>query len=280
MNSHILPAKELDIEQTVFTVPKINKNTKQLGATIKNAKTNSTLLIETPYCIAPFGATAYDGGAKGLADDAKSWSITIKAQGYQQEPENQEQINKFFEFAKAVDEKAIDYGIANSQMIFSKKYDESQRNIVADALFTRCIKPSGTDPNTGNPWPDKITLKVMKKDLLPDVLIFKDSPEPVTLDSWDTLKNTITKGCSMKAIVEFRLYFLNKKFGINVRVLQVKLMTIDRPGRPTGYAFSETLNIKNEKEIEKEIKKEKLLIKDNETAIDSDEEIEVEDENV
>ena len=277
MNSHILSAKELDIEQTVFSIPKINKNTKQLGAIIKNAKTNSSLLIETPYCIAPFGASAYDGGAKGLADDAKSWSITIKAQGYQQQDsENQELIIKFFEFAKAMDEKAIDYGITNSQSIFSKKYDESQRSIVADALYTRLIKPSGTDPSTGNPWPDKITLKVMKKDQLPDVMIFKDSPEPVNLDSWETLKNTITKGSSMKAIIEFRLYFLNKKFGINIRVLQIKLMSIDRPGRPIGYAFSETLPIiKNEENIVQ-----KNDVKEDVAAIDSDEEeIECEDNN-
>ena len=277
MNSHILSAKELDIEQTVFSIPKINKNTKQLGAIIKNAKTNSSLLIETPYCIAPFGASAYDGGAKGLADEAKSWSITIKAQGYQQQDsENQELITKFFEFAKAMDEKAIDYGITNSQAIFSKKYDENQRSIVADALYTRLIKPSGTDPTTGNPWPDKITLKVMKKDQLPDVMIFKDSPEPVNLDSWETLKNTITKGSSMKAIIEFRLYFLNKKFGINIRVLQIKLMSIDRPGRPVGYAFSETLpTIKNEENIVQ-----KNDVKEDVAAIDSDEEeIECEDNN-
>jgi hypothetical protein len=277
MNSHILSAKELDIEQTVFSIPKINKNTKQLGAIIKNAKTNSSLLIETPYCIAPFGASAYDGGAKGLADEAKSWSITIKAQGYQQQDsENQELITKFFEFTKAMDEKAIDYGITNSQAIFSKKYDENQRSIVADALYTRLIKPSGTDPTTGNPWPDKITLKVMKKDQLPDVMIFKDSPEPVNLDSWETLKNTITKGSSMKAIIEFRLYFLNKKFGINIRVLQIKLMSIDRPGRPVGYAFSETLpTIKNEENIVQ-----KNDVKEDIAAIDSDEEeIECEDNN-
>lgn len=268
MNSHILSAKDLNIEQIVFTAPKINKNTKQLGAIIKNAKTNSTLLVETPYCIAPFGATSYDGGAKGLADDAKSWSVTIKAQDYQQQDsDNKELITKFFDFAKAIDEKAIDYGITNSQIIFSKQYDESQRSIVADALYTRCVKPSGTDVSTGNPWPDKVTLKVMKKDQLPDVLIFKDSPEPVPIDSWETFKNTIPKGILMKAIIEFKLYFLNKKFGINMRVLQIKLVSIDKPGRPISYAFSEPLDNKiknNDSNIESNIEN------DNEIIVDSD----------
>jgi hypothetical protein len=272
MNSHIISAKDLDIEQIVFTIPKINKNTKQLGASVKNLKTNSTFYIETPYCITPFGATSYDGGAKGLADDAKSWSITIKAQDYQkQDSENQDSIKKFFDFAKAIDEKAIDYGITNSQTIFSKIYDESQRNIVADALYTRCIKPSGTDVSTGNPWPDKITLKVLKKDQLPDLLIFKDSPEPLNIDSWDTLKTNIPKGSSMKAIIEFKLYFMNKKFGINIRVLQIKLVSIDRPGKPISYAFSDTLNIKNNEESVPEKKIE------TEIAEDSDEEIVCED---
>jgi hypothetical protein len=291
MNSNIVPAKDLNIEQTVFTVPKINKNTKQLGAMIKDVKTNNVLFIETPYCIAPFGASSFEGGTKGLSDDAKSWSIAIKAQGYSQDLENQENITKFFEFAKAIDEKAIDYGITHSQSIFSKKYDENQRSIVADALFTRCIKPSGVDPNTGNLWPDKLSLKVVrnKETSLPDVMIFKDSLEPVNIDSWDTLKNVITKGCCMKAIVEFRLYFLNKKFGINVRVIQIKLLSIDRPGKPTSYAFSEAL-IKNDND-----RAETKLIKNNETVVDkeklkndkddnevndSDEDVDVEDENI
>jgi hypothetical protein len=284
MNSHILSAKDLDIENILFTVPKINKNTKQLSALIKNAKTNSTLLIETPYCITPFGASPYDGGSKGLADEAKSWSISLKAQGYQtQDDENKEMITKFFEFAKALDEKAIDYGITNSQTIFSKKYDESQRGIVADALYTRLIKPSAIDPNTGNPWPDKISLKISKKDQLPDVMIFKDSPEPITLDSWDTLKNIITKGSSLKAIIEVKLYFLNKKFGINIKVLQIKLVSIDRPGRPVGYAFSESLPIKNSESLPIKNSESNIVKKSDETetiVADSDEEeIEYEDQD-
>jgi hypothetical protein len=239
MTSQILNAKDLDIEQIIFTLPKINKNTKQLGAVIKNSKTNSSLIVETPYCISPFGASPYDGGAKGLADEAKSWSITIKAQGYKQETENNENINAFFDFVKKMDEKAIDYGITNSQIIFSKKYDESQRNIVGDALFTRCIKPPGIDPNTGNPWPDKISLKVMKKDQLPDLLVFKDLPDPLTIESWEQFKNIISPGSYLKAIIEFKIYFLNKKFGINARILQIKIMPNDKPQRPISYAFSD-----------------------------------------
>ena len=231
----VLTAKSLDIETTLITNPKLNKN-KQLSAGIINSKTRSAVYIETPYLINPFGISSYDGG-KTITEDQRTYSLSLKAAGGQNE--NTEDIQALFNYLKALDEKAIDYGLLHSQQIFKKKYEESQRSILVDLLYNRCVKASvGTD---GTVYPDKITLKVMKNEqMLPDVLVFKDSPTPLEINNWDTLQNTIPKGTAIKVIMQPRLYFVNGKMGINFRVLQVKLPNFEKVGRPITYAFSET----------------------------------------
>lgn len=233
-NHSVITTKSLDIETIVITTPKLNKN-KQLTAGIINSKTNSAVYIETPNLINPFGLSSFDGG-KVIKDDERSWSIVLKAQG--KGNEDQEDINNLFTYLKALDEKTIDFGITHSQTIFKKKYDESQRSILVDALYNRCVKPSiGTD---GTVYPDKITLKVMKNEaMLPDILVFKDSPSPIEVNSWDLLTNLIPKGTPIKAIIQPRLYIVNGKFGINFRVLQIKLPNIEKVGRPITYAFAD-----------------------------------------
>ena len=229
-----LTTKSLDIETTVITNPKLNKN-KQLSAAIINSKTRSALYIETPYLINPFGLSSYDGG-KGIQEDAKSWSIALKAQGNQSE--NPEDVSTLFSFLKALDEKTIDYGLVNSQTIFKKKYDEGQRSILVDLLYNRCVKPSVSAD--GTVYPDKISLKVSKQsNMLPDILVFKDSNTPLLIDSWEALQEVIPKGSPIKAIIQPKIYFVNGKFGINFRVLQIKLPNIEKVGRPLTYAFSD-----------------------------------------
>ena len=233
----VLTAKSLDIETTVITNPKLNKN-KQLSAGIINSKTKSAVYIETPYLINPFGISSFDGG-KAISDDQRTYSLSLKASGGQNE--NLEEIQMLFNYLKELDEKAIDYGLMHSQQIFKKKYEESQRSILVDLLYNRCVKPSvGQD---GTVYPDKITLKVMKDQqnlLKPDVLVFKDSPTPLEIENWDELNKIVLKGTPIKAIMQPRLYFVNGKMGINFRVLQIKLPNFEKVGRPITYAFSET----------------------------------------
>jgi hypothetical protein len=230
----VLTTNDLDIETTIITQPKLNKN-KQLTAAVINSKTRSALYIETPYLINPFGLSAYDGG-KDIKEEAKSWSLVLKAQGSQND--SAEEITALFNYFKALDEKTIDYGLEHSQTIFKKKYDESQRAILVDLLYNRCVKPSvGGD---GTVYPDKITLKVMKKlDMSPDVLVFKDSADPLSIGTWDDLQSSIPKGVPLKAIIQPRLYFVNGKMGINFRVLQIKLQSVTKVCRPITYAFSD-----------------------------------------
>ena len=231
----VLTAKSLNIETIVISNPKINKTNKQLTAAILNETTKSALYIETPYLINPFGVTSYDGG-KTISEEQRSYSLSIKAQGRQNE--SVDEINVLFDTLKKLDEKAIDYCQTHSQTIFKKKYESHQRDILADLLFNRGVKPSiGKD---GTVYPDKISLKIMKNDKLqPEILVFKDSDKPLEISSFDELIANIPSGLAIKVILQPKIYFVNGKAGINYRVLQVKLPNFEKVGRPTGYAFSE-----------------------------------------
>ena len=274
----VLTSKTLDIETTVITNPKLNKN-KQLSAGIINSKTRSAVYIETPYLINPFGVSSYDGG-KTITDEQRTYSISLKATGGQSE--NNEEIQTLFNYLKELDEKAIDYGILNSQQIFKKKYEESQRSILVDLLYNRCVKPSVAAD--GTVYPDKITLKIMKNDQMkPDVLVFKDSPTPLEINSWEDLQNIIPKGTAVKAIMQPKLYFVNGKMGINFRVLQIKLPNFEKIGKPITYAFSEqpsesTISTTNVKEpVSEQTKITDSEEEEEEEEEDEDSEVEVED---
>lgn len=273
----VLTAKSLDIETTLITNPKLNKN-KQLSAGIINSKTRSAVYIETPYLINPFGISSYDGG-KTISDDQRTYSLSLKASGGQNE--NAEEIQSLFNYLKALDEKAIDYGILHSQQIFKKKYEESQRGILVDLLYNRCVKPSVSAD--GTVYPDKITLKVMKNEQMqPDVLVFKDSPTPLEMNSWDTLQNIVPKGTAVKVIMQPRLYFVNGKMGINFRVLQIKLPNFEKVGRPITYAFSETPSEQSSSVVTKEsvveLSVKDMSLTDPTKTIDSEEDDEEDDE--
>jgi len=266
----VLTSKSLNIETTVITNPKINVKTKQLTAGIINVETKSALYIETPYLINPFGVSSYDGG-KTTSDDQKTYSLSLKADGGSQY-DNKEEIEYLFNFLKELDTKAIDYAIVNSLQIFKKKYsadDEKHRDLITTALYNSCVKPSiGSD---GKVYPDKITLKIMKNEqMLPEVMVFKDSPTPLEINSWESLQNIVPKGTALKAIIQPKIYFVNGKMGVNFRVLQIKLPNIEKIGRPVTYAFSEkpVQQIETLDESDKNNKSDKLnesLDKNNET---------------
>lgn len=232
-NKSVLSINSLNIDEIVITNPKINKD-KRLTAGIINTITKSAIYIQTPFLINPFGVSSFG--------ESETYSISLKAIGSQSE--SQDDILKLFNFLKNLDNIAIDYGITNSTTIFKKKYTEDQRSIMEDLLYNKCVKSSvGAD---GTVYPDKITLKIMKKDVdnTPDLLVFKDDgtknmKEPLEITSWEHLQSVIPKNSPIKAIIQPKIYFVNSKMGINFKVWQILLPNFERVGRPVSYAFSD-----------------------------------------
>jgi len=269
----VLTTKTLTIEKTELTPPKLDKN-KKLSAGIFNTETKSAVYLESPYLINSFGATCYDpNSGKTAGDDTRTWSITLKMQS--NNPEFQEDVATLNKYFKDLDEKTIDFLITHSKLLFKKEYTQSQRQIVVDLLYNRCIKPSiGPD---GTVYPDKIILKIMKNEAgLPDLLVFKDSPQPIQLNSWEDLQALIPKGMAVKAILQPRFYFVNGKAGINFRLMQLKLPNVERVGKPTVYAFSDTFDASASASVAPVA----ASSKEEEAAADSEEEEVVEEEVV
>lgn len=269
--SAIVTIDKLDINNVIITDLKLNQK-KQLTAGIINGKTNSALFIETPYLINPFGVSAYDSG--GLKEEQKSYSLSLKATGGSNEsPEN---VKTFFDFFKKLDDKVVQYGITNSEKIFKKKYDET----LVRAFYNTGIKPSPLGPD-GTPYPDKISVKIMKKeDFSPDLLVFKDGQHPLEINSWEELQNNILKGTAVKCIIQPKFYIVNGKFGVNFRVLQIKIPSIQKMSRPITYAFSDESTTENIPLKELSLSKQKVEsnLKENNAVADSDEEDEDEDD--
>jgi len=236
-NKSVLSVNSLNIEDIAITNPKLNKD-KRLTAGIISLLTKSGIYLQTPYLINPFGVSSFG--------ESETYSISLKAIGNQNE--NPDDISKLFNFLKNLDNIAVDYGIKHSTMIFKKKYTEDQRSIMEDLLYNKCVKSSiGAD---GTVYPDKITLKIMKKDVdnTPDLLVFKDDgtknmKEPLEITSWEQLQSVIPKNSPIKAIIQPKIYFVNSKLGINFKVLQILLPNFERVGRPISYAFSDEPSI-------------------------------------
>ena len=266
--SAIVTISKLDINDVIITDLKLNQK-KQLTAGIINGKTNSALFIETPYLINPFGISAYDSG--GLKEEQKSYSLALKAVGGN--GENPENVKIFFDFFKDLDNKVVQYGIINSEKIFKKKYDE---NLVR-AFYNQAVKPSPLGPD-GTAYPDKISVKINKKeDFSPDLLVFKDSQNPLDVSTWEDLQNNVLKGTAVKCIIQPKFYIVNGKFGVNFRVLQIKIPAVQRPTRPITYAFSEEPTNGSSTAKEASVSKEKTVQKSN-AVVDSDEEDEDDDD--
>jgi|LauGreDrversion4_2_1035121.scaffolds.fasta_scaffold217282_1 hypothetical protein len=238
---------KLNIEDVVFTDPKINPKTKALNAAILNKQTKKGFGIETPNMKAPFGVSAYD--PSDGADETKiTYSLPLSVEFKPTEEATDEESvdikgqRQLIEFLKGMDALMIDYGIKHSQMIFKKTYANTPANRgIVEALYTKAIKDNvGKD---GTQYPDRINIKLMRNQAGtgPDdkILFFKESSTPLVIENWKSLSETIPKGSTVKAIIQPQIFFVAGKFGLKVKLIQMKLPNVQRVGRPITYAFSE-----------------------------------------
>lgn len=238
---------KLNAEDVIFTDPKINPKTKGLSAAILNKQTKKGFGIETPNMKAPFGVSAYD--PSDGADETKiSYSIPLSVEFKPTDEATDEESadikgqRQLIEFLKGLDAMMIDYGIKHSQMIFKKTYANTPANRgIVEALYTKAIKDQvGKD---GTQYSDRINIKLQRNQAGtgPDekVLFFKESSTPLVIENWKSLTETIPKGSTVKAIIQPQIFFVAGKFGLKVKLIQMKLPNVQRVGRPITYAFSE-----------------------------------------
>lgn len=122
-----------------------------------------------------------------------------------------------------IDEYVLTYVSENSVALLGKQVDKST---MKDLLYTPIVRPSAD----GKYAPViKIKASMGEGKNLPDV--YNTNREQVSIDD-------ITKGSSVESIIELnQVYFINGKFGVSIRLNQVKIAPANRL---RGYAFIDT----------------------------------------
>jgi hypothetical protein len=247
MSSFVSRSNDLNLSNVIFTTPKPNPVTKKLSAAILNSESKKQFYIESPNLIATFGLSIYDP-TNGSDPSSSVYSVPLRVdfkpdeQETETENENTRMQRKFLQFLKGLDEKAIDFGLEFSQQIFKKQYANTPANRgVVEALYSPLVKANvGKD---GTQYPDRIQLKLNANDEKtgPDsrILFFKDTATPVAIESWTQLGEMIPKGANVKVIISPQIYIIPGKFGIKLKLIQMKVPNVQRVGRPIGYAFSD-----------------------------------------
>ena len=222
----VVKHSELDINNVDITEPKPNKETKQqLQSSVNytfDANYHSKFRVETP-CLDTFKPSSFEG---------TNYSLTLRCSG-----PNLNDINNFFDFNREIDSLGINHCVKYSSAIFKGKKVTAE---MSDMFYNKLVKPSaGKD---GTVYPDRVSIKIkMNNDNVPDVLVYKSSTTPVEFSSIDEFIGLFENNVPITCIIEYYMYFVNGKAGINGRVLQIKMSSAeDKIGRrPTSYAFSE-----------------------------------------
>ena len=201
----------------------------------------SQMYVETPGALnAVFGIKSYQKGDSGSSD----YSINLSARSLNKD--DQSAVNAWYATWDQVDELLIDFGVKNSKAIFGKQYTSKQREVVS-ALYTRCVKK-----DEGGEYPARLAPKIQRVRVKeggtwkptdkPDILVFKQSTAQEGYESFDELVKDCPPGTYVQAIIQPRLWFISGKFGLSLNVVQMQILAKKKGGKPTGFAFSNSLN--------------------------------------
>lgn len=266
------------IDANALILTKAKKNDKgKVQASLLHDELKKSFYIETPYIIAPFSPSTYNPN-NNIPEPEQNWSLSVKASPGN--GESQENVDKFFDIFRTLEQRVIDWALENSLLVFGKAYKPEQRSIVEALLEKKKLIKTSVDKD-GNSYPDRIDFKFSRNDSgKPDVLIFRDTPVPIQADSFAEIVELIPKGSSIKAIIHPTLYTMPGGCGIRLRIAQIKLANNAlKLGKPVTYAFSDPVDdskVVEEKKVEST--DDSNVEVSNDEAYDS--EVEVDDEDV
>lgn len=242
-----LNAETLNAENFVFKLKTVDGKHQ---TRIVNKTTGYPPIIKTPWVIIPFGPSSY-AKSKGATENLTDWTIEAKASCYQtldlknipfDYEKNKSDIEKMFQFFEELEVKALDFAQENSSKFFKK---EIKRAILEEAYVTKMIKKSDKKDGEGNPYPDRITTKIMKniKSGMPDVVIEDLDGNSIPVENWEDIETKvseiITKGTPARLIIQLRTYLVNNKFGFSVKLCAVQLDDKKKNNMNSVFSFKE-----------------------------------------
>ena len=189
----IRPIEQFDVNSVVFS--NINKNEKGGKAVYLNLPGKQKLLFQLPSMRAPFGLSNFVDKTTGKA----SYSLSLDLANHP------EIIAQF----KALDDKVVDYAVANSEALLGKRYT---REVIREALYKSPLRK-----DKEGKYAETLYLKVMttRDEKSFAVEAYESDRKPTDLATLDKGRNVIT-------IIEVnQVWCVDNKFGISVRLMQV-----------------------------------------------------------
>jgi hypothetical protein len=246
-NNKVVTDFKADSPNIEFTVPKQKKNastgTTSVNAYILYAK--QPLLLETPYLVSPFGVGSY---SKGKSDNMpKAYSVNVSAQAADEA--DQEKVDNFFSEMIKLENKMVDFGLKNSQVVFGKKYDNEH---VVRALFTGFVRvdAEGKYPARIAPKiPETYETRGNNGTANPNINVYREETNDkgaVTFVrcnpdqkgyTFNDLEAHIVPRTVCKVIFKFRFWIANGKFGFSPSVVQLLFRKKEEQGL-LNFAFS------------------------------------------
>jgi hypothetical protein len=245
--TNIFKFSSLNANKFILTKAKKNDKGKVQASLLKDDEFNKSFYVETAGVIAPFAPSTYNPN-NNVPESEQNWALSVKASPAN--GESQENVDKFFEIFRILEQRVIDWALENSLLVFGKAYKPEQRSIVEALLEKKKLIKSSIDKE-GNPYPDRIEFKFSRDDTgKPDVLVFRDSSVPIKVNSFAEIVELIPKGSSIKAIIHPTLYVMPGGCGIRLRIVQIKLLNnTQKLGKPITYAFSDPVVDSNKVEL-------------------------------
>ena len=210
---------------------KVIDGKQQIKLTSKDGK---LAIVNTPFMIFPFAPSSY-AKSKGSTDMPTDWTLDLKAACYEtldlkkidcDYSKNGIMIKKLFGEIEILQNRLTDFAVENSAKLFKK---ELKREIIEEAYVAKIIKKSDKKDQDGNPYPDRITTKIMKniKTGNPDLIIEDFEENSIPIESWEEIETKvsglISKGTAGRSIIMFRPYLVNGKLGITIKLCAVQV---------------------------------------------------------
>jgi Family of unknown function (DUF5871) len=216
MDTGIVTVREFNPELLKFH--EVMKSKRNNGGKIMAITYNGKRFrLQSEEMVVPFDMTSYQDDATS----AVTRSLVCSLSGGDANPK----VQRFVEVIRQFDEKLLKVVEEGSLDIMGKKMS----GVVLQEFFRSTIKPP-SDPKYSPLFKVKVAPLAGTASEMPRV--FNADRSRATLDD-------ITKGCSVKLIVEIPyVYFVNKNFGASVKLFQACITRpSDRSLNPDNYVF-------------------------------------------
>ncbi len=221
---------DLDIDEINFTKPK--KNTK-IGKMVSYMNYGQTgFMIETPT-MHSFGVGSYKDEKKGF-EGKHRLTCTRRPGG----TDTEENVNKFFDLLRALDEKMIDFLIEHSDVIMKESFTAEDRRTVASKYKKYRLVKEKKNEATGEVYPPNFRAGFQTVDDVPQVRLMKGKTE-IAISSFADLEEHVPKNSNVRAVIQPSLYFLDDIGGIRFTVRFMKVPEVVRMTIPTTFRFSD-----------------------------------------